>query len=55
MPAPDSRLKVLMGKNVVSGMRKYPGEGITYSLNALAGLPADLYGIVQIRLLMVSI
>jgi hypothetical protein len=53
--ASDSRFKVLMGKYVITGMRKDPGEGIAYCLNALTGLTTYFYRVVQMRLLMLSI
>jgi hypothetical protein len=46
----DPRLKVLMGKDMVSRMGKNPGKGVSYCLNALTCLTADLYRIVQILL-----
>jgi hypothetical protein len=45
--SPDPRLKVLMGKDVVAGMGKNPCKRVAYCLNALTGLTADLYRIVQ--------
>ncbi len=55
MSTSDSRLKVLMGKYVITGMREDLGEGIAYCLNALTCLTAYFYRVVQMLLLILSI